>query len=130
MLLEERPRLKIIENDREHQVALEAIKTLMGSEIAQGTEDENYLEVLSLLVEKHEEESEYKLDSSQVDAVDVISYYLAENGLKQKDLVPVLGPAGRVSEIMNRKRELSLKQIQNLSRTFSIPLGLLMNQAN
>jgi HTH-type transcriptional regulator/antitoxin HigA len=126
MEIQEKPKLKIIESDKEYHEALEAIKGLMDSGISE--EDEDYMEVLSLLVEKYEEEKGYKLDDKNVDAVDVISYYLSENGLPQKSLIPVLGPASRVSEIMNRKRKLSLTQIENLHSNFKIPYELLMRQ--
>jgi HTH-type transcriptional regulator/antitoxin HigA len=126
MEIQEKPKLKIIESDKEYHEALEAIKGLMDSGISE--EDEDYMEVLSLLVEKYEEEKGYKLDDKNVDAVDVISYYLSENGLPQKSLIPVLGPSSRVSEIMNRKRKLSLTQIENLHSNFKIPYELLMMQ--
>ncbi|WP_194975117.1 helix-turn-helix domain-containing protein [Aquiflexum lacus] len=126
MKLQDTPRLKIIENDKEYDEALEAIKSLMDSGVAE--ENEDYLEVLSLLVEKFEEEAGYKLVDENVDAVDIISYYLSEHSLPQKSLVPILGPASRVSEIMNRKRKLSLTQIENLHNQFKIPYDLLMRQ--
>lgn len=124
MKLKNMPRLKIIENDNEYDEALEAIKSLMNSGLSE--ENEDYLEVLSLLVEKFEEEKGYKLEDDHVDAVEIISYYLSEHGLPQKSLVPILGPASRVSEIMNRKRKLSLTQIENLHTQFKIPYQLLM----
>lgn len=124
MEIQDRPRLKIIENDNEYDEALEAIKSLMDSGLSE--ENEDYLEVLSLLVEKFEEEKGYKLEDDHVDAVEIISYYLSEHGLPQKSLVPILGPASRVSEIMNRKRKLSLTQIENLHTQFKIPYQLLM----
>jgi len=126
MEIQDRPRLKIIENDKEYDEALEAIKSLMVAGVAE--ENEDYLEVLSLLVEKFEEEKGYKLEDDHVDAVEIISYYLSEHGLPQKSLVPILGPASRVSEIMNRKRKLSLTQIENLHAHFKIPYQLLMKQ--
>lgn len=124
MKLQDRPRLKIIENDNEYDEALEAVKSLMNSEIS----DEDYLEVLSVLIEKYEEENGFKLDDKNIDAVDVIKYYLSEHGLPQKSLVPMIGPASRISEIMNRKRKLSLTQIENLHAHFKIPYELLMKQ--
>lgn len=126
MEIQDRPRLKIIENDKEYDEALEIINSLMGSGVSE--ENEDYLEVLSLLVEKFEEEAGYKLVDENVDAVDIISYYLSEHGLPQKSLVPILGPASRVSEIMNRKRKLSLTQIENLHNQFKIPYQMLMKQ--
>jgi HTH-type transcriptional regulator/antitoxin HigA len=90
-------------------------------------EEENYLKVLAILIEKYEEESGYKVNTSQVDAVAVLNYYLTENNLQQKGLIPMLGPASRVSEIMNRKRKLSLKQIKRINEAFKIPVRLLID---
>jgi HTH-type transcriptional regulator/antitoxin HigA len=90
-------------------------------------EEENYLKVLAILIEKYEEESGYKVNTSQVDAVAVLNYYLTENNLQQKSLIPMLGPASRVSEIMNRKRKLSLKQIKRINEAFKIPVRLLID---
>ncbi|MCL6258268.1 transcriptional regulator [Aquiflexum sp. TKW24L] len=126
MDIHERPRLKIIESDKEYQEALEAIKDLMDLGISD--ENEDYMEVLSLVIEKYEEEKGYKLDDEKVDAIDMIAYYLSEQGLPQKSLIPILGPASRVSEIMNKKRKLSLSQIENLHSHLNIPYELLMKR--
>ncbi|SFB25234.1 helix-turn-helix domain-containing protein [Algoriphagus aquimarinus] len=121
------PSLKVIENDLEYQTSLELIKGLINSGVEANSDEENYLEVLSILIEKYEEDKGYKVDNSTADSIEVLSYYLSENGLQQKDLVPVLGPASRVSEIMNRKRRLSLKQIKNLNQAYHIPVALLLD---
>ena len=123
----EKPTLKVIVNDLEYQNALDLIKSLIELGDTLDVEDENYLEVLSILIEKYEGESGYKLDTSYIDAIDVLTYYLAENNLQQKDLVPVLGPDSRVSEIMNSKRKLSLRQIKKVNNAFKIPIKLLID---
>ncbi|PZX50557.1 helix-turn-helix domain-containing protein [Algoriphagus chordae] len=123
----EKPLLKVIENDLEYQTSLELIKGLINSGVEANSDEENYLEVLSILIEKYEEEKGYKVDNSTADSIEVLSYYLSENGMQQKDLVPVLGPASRVSEIMNRKRRLSLKQIKKLNQAYHIPVALLLD---
>ncbi|MDR7132265.1 HTH-type transcriptional regulator/antitoxin HigA [Algoriphagus sp. 4150] len=123
----ERPSLKVITNELEYQASLELIKDLMSSGVKANSDNENYLEVLSILIEKYEEEKGYKIESSLADSIEVLNYYLSENGLQQKDLVPVLGPASRVSEIMNRKRSLSLKQIKRLNQAYNIPVELLVD---
>jgi HTH-type transcriptional regulator/antitoxin HigA len=123
----DKPKLKILENDVEYFQALDYIKSLIDEGLVQpGTEEENYLEVMSVLVEKYEEEKGFKLDFDKSDPIDWLKYFLEENGLQQKDLIPALGPSSRVSEIMNKKRPLSLKQIKNLNRQFGIPVQLLI----
>ncbi|WP_339755133.1 transcriptional regulator [Algoriphagus aquimarinus] len=121
------PSLKVIESDLEYHASLELIKDIINSGVEANSDEENYLEVLSILIEKYEEEKGYKVENSNADSIEVLSYYLSENGLQQKDLVPVLGPASRVSKIMNRKRRLSLKQIKNLNQAYHIPVALLLD---
>lgn len=127
MELIEKPKLKILENDSEYEQALEYVKHLIDEGIAvSGSEEEDFLEVISLLIEKYEEEKGYKFESLKSDPIDWLNYFLEENGLQQKDLIPALGPASRVSEILNKKRALSLKQIKNLHSYFKIPVQLLI----
>lgn len=121
-----KPKLKVIENESEYQNALKAIKHMMDSGLENSTEEENYLEVLSILIEKYELDNEFKIDPIQLDGIDVLIYFMEENRLQQKDLIPFLGPASRVSEILNKKRKLSLKQIKALHSEFKIPIHLLM----
>ncbi|MEB2782776.1 transcriptional regulator [Algoriphagus sp. C2-6-M1] len=102
-------------------------KDLISSGVEANSDEQNYLEVLSILIDKYEEEKGYRFESLQADSIEILSYYLSENGLQQKDLVPVLGPASRVSEIMNRKRKLSLKQIKKLNQGYNIPVDLLVD---
>ncbi len=122
----EKPKLKVIENEIEYLNALNAIKLMMDSGLENGTEEENYLEVLSILIEKYELENEFKIEPIQLDGIDVLIYFMEENRLQQKDLIPFLGPASRVSEILNKKRKLSLKQIKALNSEFKIPIHLLI----
>jgi len=71
----EKPTLKVIVNDLEYQNSLDLIKSLIELGDTLDVEDENYLEVLSILIEKYEGESGYKLDTSYIDAIDVLTYY-------------------------------------------------------
>jgi HTH-type transcriptional regulator/antitoxin HigA len=127
MKLAKNQSLKVIETDNEYQEALDLIKVMLDMGDEKSIDEENYLEVLSILIEKYEEESGNKVNTSQVDAVAVLNYYLTENNLQQKGLIPMLGPASRVSEIMNRKRKLNLKQIKRVNEAFKIPVRLLID---
>lgn len=73
--------LKVIETDTEYQEALDLIKVMLDLGDEKSIDAENDLEVLSILIEKYEEESGYKVNTSQVDAVAVLDYYLTENNL-------------------------------------------------
>lgn len=120
MELIDKPKLKILESNAEYEQALEYVKYLIDEGFAlPGTEEENTLEVLSVLIEKYEEEKGFKLEVLKSDPIDWLNYFLEENGLQQKDLIPALGTASRVSEILNKKRPLSLRQIKNLRDEFN-----------
>ena len=77
----------------------------------------NLMEVLGLLVENYE--NQY-IPEPESDPISVLKYFIEVNNLKQKDL-PELGSQGIVSEILNGKRELNLRQIKELSKRFKIP---------
>lgn len=63
------------------------------------------------------------------DAVDAIKFRMEQKGLTEDDLVPVIGQKNRAYEILSRKRPLTLRMIQSLNSTFSIPAECLLNQA-
>ena len=75
------------------------------------------------MVENYEEE-QYKI--KEADPGDVIEYYLKENGLKQKDLVGIIGDKALVSKVMNRERNLNLRMVKNLHNELGIPYELLI----
>ena len=109
-------KLKPIKNDKELDIALEQINQLWDAK--ENTSERDELEVLSLLVEKYEEEF-YSIPAS--DPVEAIKFLMEQNGLSRKDLQPFIGGTGRVSEILNRKRELSLSMIKRLHDGLKIP---------
>ena len=109
-------KLKPIKNDKELDKALKRINQLW--EAKANTAERDELEVLSLLVEKYEEEH-YPIPPS--DPVEAIKFLMEQNDLSQKDLQPFIGSSGRVSEILNRKRDLSLNMIKRLHQGLNIP---------
>jgi HTH-type transcriptional regulator/antitoxin HigA len=77
----------------------------------------NLMDVLGVLIENYEAENVPVLEA---DPIAVLKYFMAEYGLKQKDL-PELGSQGVVSEILSGKRELNIRQIKALSERFQVP---------
>ena len=108
--------LKPIRTDRELDRALERIGELWGAE--PGTPPGDELDVLMLLVEKYEEEH-FSIPAS--DPVEAIKFLMEQNALSRKDLEPYIGARGRVSEVLNRKRSLTLPMIRRLHRGLKIP---------
>jgi HTH-type transcriptional regulator/antitoxin HigA len=114
---------KVIKTEEEYKRALLRIEHIMDAE--PGTNEGDELELLSLLVEKYEEEN-YPLPDP--DPVDVIQYYMEQRGLKAKDLVGVLGDKTTVSKILNRERKLNLRMVRNLHQKIKIPVKDLLSE--
>ena len=112
---------KLIKSEQEYEEALNRIEQLQDA--VPGTEEGDELELLTLLVEKYEEEH-YEIKDA--DPIDVIDYYLKENGLKRKDLIGIIGDKTMVSKVMNRERNLNLRMIKNLHEKLRIPYKLLI----
>lgn len=105
-----------IRNDRELNRALKRIENLWGAK--PGTPKGDELEVLMLLVEKYEEEH-FAIPSS--DPIEAIKFLMDQNDLSRKDLEPYIGPSGRVSEVLNKRRKLTLSMIKKLHEGLKIP---------
>ena len=115
-------KLKPIRNNRELNRALKRIDELWGAK--PGTPKGDELDVLMLLVEKYEEEH-YAIPAS--DPVEAIKFLMEQNGLSRKDLEPYIGASGRVSEVLNRKRNLTLPMIKRLHEGLKIPYDSLIH---
>ena len=105
-----------IKTKQDHLRALKEIQSLMTA--SPNSPEGDRLDVLVTLVEAWETEH-YPLDLP--DPVAAIRYHMEQNGLVPKDLVPYIGARGRVYEVLNRKRPLSLKMIWRLHRGLGIP---------
>lgn len=115
--------LSPIRTEADYEKALERIDVLMDLEPEIGTAEGDELEVLAMLVEKYEEQH---WQIATPDPIEAIKYRMEEMGLKQKDLVPIIGSKSKVSEVLNRKIGLSLSMISNLSAQLHIPLEVLV----
>ena len=113
--------LGIIQTEEEFNKALERINEIFHAPKNSPEGDE--AELLMLLIEKYEEDN-YPIESP--DPVEAIKFWVEQLGLNQKDLAEVIGYKSRVSEILNRKRKLSLNMICSLHRKLNIPYESLM----
>lgn len=118
-------KLKPIKSDRELERALTRIDELWGSK--PDTQKGDELDVLMLLVEKYEDEH-YAIPAS--DPIEAIKFLMEQKGLSRKDLEPYTGTSARVSEILNKKRGLSLSMIKKLHEGLNIPYECLIAQEN
>ena len=115
-------KLKPIKNDRELNRALKRIDELWGAK--SGTPKGDELDVLMLLVEKYEDE-QYAIPAS--DPIEAIKFLMEQNSLSRKDLEPYIGASGRVSEVLGRKRNLTLAMIKKLHKGLKIPYECLIH---
>ncbi|MDE0006522.1 MAG: transcriptional regulator [Rhodospirillaceae bacterium] len=109
-------KLKPIRSDLELDRALERIDELWGAK--PGTAKGDELDVLMLLVESYEEEH-FPIPAS--DPIEAIKFLMEQNQLSRRDLEPYIGARGRVSEVLNRKRNLTLPMIKRLHDGLKIP---------
>ena len=109
--------IKPIKNEEDYTQTLKYIESLMDAKPNTLQMDE--LEVLTTLVEAYEEQH-YKIEAP--DPIEAIKFRMEQEGLKQKDLVSIVGSKSRVSEILNRKRKLTIEMIRNLHKQLHIPV--------
>ena len=113
--------IKPIKNSIDYRAALKEIETLMMA--APETPEGEKLDVLVTLVEAYESKH-YPLDLP--DPVEAIKFEMEQKGLIVKDLEPMIGKSNRVYEILNHKRNLTLKMIWNLHEGLGIPAASLI----
>jgi len=118
--------IKTIRTEVDYEQACSRIYELMHLSDAQfdvNPELGEELELLAILVERYEQKH-YSLGPP--DPIEAIKFQMEQMGLKQKDIAPLFGGKTRVSEVLNRKRPLSMKMIILLNRYLGIPLESLI----
>jgi len=113
--------IRPIKTEADYEAALAEIEKLFEAE--PGTLEGDRLEILTTLVEAYEE-AHYPIPFP--DPIEAIHYYMESRGLGRRDLEPYLGSRARVSEILNRKRPLSLEMIRRLNKELDIPAEILI----
>jgi HTH-type transcriptional regulator / antitoxin HigA len=117
---------KIIKTEKQHRLYLAEVERLAMGDPAPGTRDGDRLELLAKLVEDYEKQ---RFEFGRPDPIEAIVFRMEEQGLRQKDLVPILGGKNRVSEILSGKRPLTLAMVRALTDALSIPAELLIQEA-
>jgi HTH-type transcriptional regulator / antitoxin HigA len=116
---------KVIRTAEDHRDAIAEVERLVLQEPKAGSKDGERLELLAILVEDYERRG-FTFD--ELDPIDVIEFRMEEQGLKQRDLVSMMGSRSRVSEVMARKRPLTVQMIRALSSGLGIPADALVGQ--
>ncbi|MGB5700973.1 helix-turn-helix domain-containing protein [Muriicola sp.] len=112
-----------IRNEKDYQNALNRLEKIFDAK--KGTEKGDELEILSILIDRFENEN---FPIGMPDPIEAIKFRMEQMGMKQKDLAKVVGFKSRVSEILSKKRKLSLDMIRKLNTTLHIPTEVLVQE--
>jgi HTH-type transcriptional regulator/antitoxin HigA len=116
---------RIVKTESQYRAYLAEVERLAAEDPVPGTPDGERLELLAKLVEDYEKDH---FQFERPDAVSAILFRMEEQGLRQKDLAPILGGKNRVSEVLSRKRPLTLTMVRALSESLQIPAELLIRE--
>lgn len=113
--------IKPIKSEQDYERALARLEVIFDAPADTPEGDE--AEILTLLIENYENQH-YPIEAP--DPIEAIKIRLEEMNLRQSDLVGVIGGKSRVSEVLNRKRKLSVEMIRQLSAKLKLPAALLV----
>ena len=113
--------IKPIRSERDYEAALAEIERLWGAK--SGTPEGDRLDVLVTLVDAYETEH-YPMDPP--DPVDAITFRMEQQGLTRRDLENMIGSRARISEVLDRRRGLSIAMIRRLNATLGISADILI----
>lgn len=116
--------VRVIKTQRDYDAALARLSVLMDQEFSPGSKEEAELELLALVIESFERT---KVAPVSVDPVEAIVFRMDQMGLGKKDLVPYMGSLPKVSEVLSRKRPLSLSMIRKLHAGLGISAEILIS---
>lgn len=112
-----------IRNEKDYQRALARMEKIFDAR--KGSKEGDELEVLAILVDAYENEH---FPIGMPDPIEAIKYRMEQMGMKQKDLADAMGFKSRVSEVLSRKRKLTLEMIRKLNEVLRIPTEVLVQK--
>ncbi|SNS43066.1 HTH-type transcriptional regulator / antitoxin HigA [Ekhidna lutea] len=115
--------MKVIKTEKEYLSALEQLDDLFDSH--ENTSEGEQAELLMILIEDYEAHN-HPIDPP--DPIEAIKFRMEQSGMKNKDLAKVIGYKSRVSEVLTKKRKLTLNMIRNLHEKMNIPYESLMTE--
>ena len=113
--------IKPIKSENNYQEALQRLDELFDAKI--GTPESDEADILALLIDNYETE-QYPIEAP--DPIEAILIRMEEMKIKQVDLIPEIGGKSRVSEVLNRKRKLTVEMIRNLTKRLDLSANLLI----
>jgi len=115
-------KIKPIKSDKDYETAIHRLEEIFDA--AENSEEGDEAEILSLLIENYENQY-FPVEAP--DPIEAIKIRMEEMNLKQKDLVGIIGGKSRVSEILNRKKRLTVEMIRELEGILNISASLLVS---
>jgi HTH-type transcriptional regulator / antitoxin HigA len=113
--------IKPIKSESDYKAALNKLEEVFDAKI--GTPESDEADILGLMVDEYEKKH-YPIEAP--DPIEAIKIRMEEMQLKQVDLIDEIGGKSRVSEILNRKRKLTVEMIRNLTKRLNLSPGLLI----
>jgi HTH-type transcriptional regulator / antitoxin HigA len=114
--------IKLIKTEADYQNALTRLEAIFDAKI--GTPESDEADILGLMVDEYEKKH-YHIEAP--DPIEAIKIRMEEMQLKQVDLADAFGGKNRVSEVLNRKRKLTVEMIRNLTKRLNLSPGLLIH---
>jgi len=113
---------KLIKSEEEYQLALKSLDQLFDARI--GSQESDEADVLALLIDEYERKN-FPIEAP--DPIEAIKIRMEEMDLKQKDLIGIIGGKSRVSEVLNRKKKLTVEMVRNLALHLNLSAQVLVN---
>ncbi|HPJ78614.1 MAG TPA: helix-turn-helix domain-containing protein [Prolixibacteraceae bacterium] len=114
--------IKPIRSEADYNFAIKRLEEIFDAPV--GTSESDEADILGLLIDEYEN-THYYIEAP--DPIEAIKIRMEELHLKQVDLVDVIGSKSRVSEVLNRKRKLTIEMIRNLTKRLNLSPDLLIN---
>ncbi len=115
--------IKPIKTKKDYQEAMQRLEIIFDAK--PGSKHGDELEILSILIDRYEQEH-FPIDFP--DPIEAIKFRMDQLNMKQKDLADVVGNKSRISEILNKKRKLTLDMIRKINETLAIPTEVLVRE--
>lgn len=113
--------IKPIKTEKDYEKALQRLEQIFDA--SPDTKEGDEAEVLSLLIEYYEDRY-YPIEAP--DPIEAIKIRMEELNLKQKDLIGIIGGKSRVSEVLNKKKKLTVEMIRKLEQALHLPASSLL----
>ena len=117
--------VKVIKTEAEYEAALDQVERLIDLDPDVGTKEADELDLLTLLIQAYEAKD---FPIEMPDPIDAICFRMEQLGMIQRDLVPFIGSRSKVSEVLSRKRPLTLRMVRALHKGLNIPAEVLLQE--